>query len=274
MISSGTLPRKPLNSEFVRIESARKAVGFRAADGILYNVPVSGSRARVVLNRCKFANWDFMRARDHIRFLRRAGLMAFAAFCWFVALAGQRTAAHPASAKAFAHFAIADFDGDSRPDLATVNVGQTSPRNTRYWIAFHLSGSSSQTVGITAPTGGLQIASRDVNGDTFPDVIVTTAWTNKPVAILLNDGLGNFTSSSPAEFQRAFTTSETSWTFTADEIRDATVILLAGYDPGDCRAECGSLSPRAMLRRIVPRPGSEPRLPSIAPFIGRAPPYR
>lgn len=250
----------------------RKAVGFRAANGILYNVPVSGSRARAVLNRCKLANPDFMSARDHRRFLRQAGLLAFAAFCCFVALAGQGTAARPASAQAFSHFAIADFDGDSRPDLATVNVGPSSARSTRYWIAFHLSGRSSQTVGITAPTGGLQITSRDVNGDSFPDVIVTTAWTNKPVAILLNDGLGNFTSSNPSEFQKAFTTSETSWTLDADEIRDATALLLVRYVPGDCRTECGFLSPTEMVRRIVPMSRPGPGLTSSAPFIGRAPP--
>jgi FG-GAP-like repeat len=223
--------------------------------------------------RCEFAwNPDFMRAQDHTRFLRRAGLLAFAAFCWFVALAGQGTAARPASAQAFAHFAIADFDGDSRPDLATVNVGQGDARNTRYWIAFHLSGRSSQTVGITAPDGGLQITSRDVNGDSFPDVIVTTAWTNKPVAILLNDGLGNFTSSNPSQFQSAFTTSGTSWTLAENEIRDATALLLERYVPGDCRTECGLLPPGEMLRRLAPTSSFGPGLRSIAPFVGRAPP--
>jgi hypothetical protein len=213
-----------------------------------------------------------MRAQDHIRFLRQARLLAFAAFCWFVALAGQGTAARPASPQAFTHFAIADFDGDSRPDLATVNVGQSSARNTRYWIAFRLSGRSSQTVGITAPAGGLQITSRDVNGDSFPDVIVTTAWTNKPVAVLLNDGLGNFTSSNPSEFQSAFTTSGTYWTLAGNEIRDATALLLERYVPGDCRTECGFLSPSEMLLRIVPISSYGPGLTSIAPFIGRAPP--
>ena len=226
----------------------------------------------MILNRCKFANTDFMRAPDHIRFLQRAGLLAFAAFCWFVALAGQGTAAHPASTQAFAHFAIADFDGDSRPDLATVDVGQSSARNTRYWIAFHLSGRSSQTVDITAPSGGLQITSRDVNGDSFPDVIVTTSWTNKPVAILLNDGLGNFTSSNPSEFQSAFTISRTSWTLAGNEITDATALLVARYAPGDCRSECGFLSPGEMLRRLVLVSSFRPGLTSVAPFVGRAPP--
>jgi len=225
-----------------------------------------------VLDRCRFANLDFMRAQDHRKFLRQAVLVAFAAFCWFVALAEQGTAAYPAAAQAFAHFAIADFDGDNHPDLATVNVGQSSARNTRYWIAFHLSGRSSQTVGITAPAGGLQIISQDVNGDSFPDVIVTTAWTNKPVAILLNDGLGNFRSSSPSEFQNAFTTSETSWTLAADEIRDATALLLvrSGFDR---REEGTSLPAGRTIGVVFPLLPHLSLLTSIAPFIGRAPPY-
>src|SRR4029077_5207486 len=140
------------------------------------------------------------------------------------------------------HFAIADFDGDNRPDLASVHVGQSNSISTRYWIAFHLSGGSGQTVGITAPRGGLQITSRDVNGDNFPDVIVTTAWTNKPVAILLNDGFGNFTASDPANFQSAFSASEMSWTFAADEIRDTTAALLLSRGvPGDCQKQRRSL---------------------------------
>jgi hypothetical protein len=225
------------------------------------------------LNGCKFANPDFMRAQGHIRFLRQAGLLAFAAFCWFVALAGQGSAARPASPQAFGHFAIADFDGDSRPDLATVNVGPTGARSTRYWIAFHLSGRSSQTVGITAPSGGLQITSRDVNGDSFPDVIVTTAWTNKPVAILLNDGLGNFTSSNPSEFQSAFTTSGTSWTNAPDEIRDATALPLVRSGLGDYREEGTSLSPGRTTGLLLRLPSRLSLFASIAPFIGRAPPY-
>jgi hypothetical protein len=127
-------------------------------------------------------------------------------------------------------------------------------------------------VTITAPAGGLQISSRDVNGDSFPDVIVTTAWTNTPVAVLLNDGVGNFTSSSPSENQSAFNGFGTSWTLAADDIRDATALPLARYVPGYCRIECGSLAFGEMLWRVVRRPTSASRLTSTAPFIGRAPP--
>jgi FG-GAP-like repeat len=216
-----------------------------------------------------------MSVRIHKSFAVQAAFCAFGALCLLLGISGRGLAASTLSAQVSTHFAIADFDGDSRPDLASIHVGQSSSRNTRYWIAFHLSGGGGQTVGITAPTGGLQITSRDVNGDNFPDVIITTAWTNKPVAILLNDGFGNFTTSSPAEFQSAFAAPETSWTPAANEIRDAAAALLfARCVAGDSGTESGSCLPSGASRLFAVRSSSASLLASVLPFIGRAPPFR
>jgi hypothetical protein len=216
-----------------------------------------------------------MRVRVHRSFVRQAAFGVFAVLCGLLAVAGQRAAASVLSVRTATHFAIADFDGDSRPDLASVHVSQSSSSSTRYWIAFQLSGGSGQTVGITAPTGGLQITSRDVNGDSFPDVIVTTAWTNKPVAILLNDGFGNFTVSNPSEFRSAFAASATSWSFAADEIRDtAAALLLSRCVSGDCRTESRSSLPGGLTRLLAARSNSASLLASASPFTGRAPPCR
>ena len=214
-----------------------------------------------------------MRAGNYQRFILLAAFWAFAAFCCLLAVVARGAAASALPAQVATHFAIADFDGDSRPDLASVHVGQISARITHYWIAFHLSGGPGQTVGITAPTGGLQITSRDVNGDTFPDVIVTTSWTNKPVAILLNDGLGNFTAATPAEFQSAFIESKNSWTAATDEIRDATALPLSRWVPGDCLPKGGPLSARRMTARLTPRPCRVSLYGSVSRFSGRAPPF-
>jgi hypothetical protein len=214
-----------------------------------------------------------MRAGNRQRFVRLAAFWAFAAFSCLLAVVARGAAASALPAQVATRFAIADFDGDSRPDLASVHVGQISSRSTHYWIAFHLSGGPGQTVGITAPTGGLQITSRDVNGDSFPDVIVTTAWTNKPVAILLNDGSGNFTASNPSEFQSAFVASATSWTSATDEIRDASAVLLSRCVPGDCQRNSKSLSVRRMTGRVTPRPCRLSFCASVSRFSGRAPPF-
>ncbi len=108
-------------------------------------------------------------------------------------------------------FAIADFDGDSRPDLASVESGQTNFIDTEYWIQLRLSTAGWQSIRLVAPVGGLQIAARDVNGDEWLDLVVTTAWSNRPVAVYLNDGHGGFTHAEPIAFPAAFRESSAAW---------------------------------------------------------------
>ena len=107
------------------------------------------------------------------------------------------------AAQTVSPFALADFDGDRQLDLATVQVGQPSASQTRYWIHFRLSSGVRQFIPLMGPAGGLRIASRDVNGDSFLDLVVTTAWQELPVAVLLNDGRGNFTIGDPHAFPAA-----------------------------------------------------------------------
>ncbi len=212
-----------------------------------------------------------------LSWLRALGL-AFALLC-FVGFAGSAHAGStgpqswpPTSTQVSSQFSIADFDGDRRPDLATVQVGQGSSWDTHYWIAFQLSGGSRQTLGITAPTGGLQITSRDVNGDSFLDVVVTTAWTNRPVAVLLNDGQGNFSASSPSAFPGAFSTSEKSWACTIDEVKDATAVLVSRYPTGNCPDVGRFSSPRNVTGLPVLQPSLDSLSSTVVSFLGRAPP--
>lgn len=213
----------------------------------------------------------------HVSWLRVVRA-AFALFCLITGFAPRGNAgphdppSRPGSEHVTSQFAIADFDGDSRPDIATVQVGRGSALDTRYWIGFRLSTGSRQTVGIAAPTGGLQLKSRDVNGDRYPDVIVTTLWTDQPVAVLLNDGHGNFTRSEPSRFPGAFTESECSFTSRADTITDAAALVFSRYLPGQCEERRWTASPA----RVVGHPASG-TFYFVAPPItdscfGRAPP--
>jgi hypothetical protein len=204
--------------------------------------------------------------------------LAFALLC-FVGSAASAHAAFtgpqswpPSVPQVTSQFAIADFDGDRRPDLATVQVGKAGSSDTHYWIAFQLSGGSRQTLGITAPNGGLQITSRDVNGDDFLDVIVTTAWTNQPVAVLLNDGRGNFRVSSPSAFPGAFTTCEKSCASTTDEMKYATAVLLSRCPTGTCSEGSRISSPRNGTGLLAPCASFNLPLSAVVSFLGRAPP--
>jgi hypothetical protein len=178
----------------------------------------------------------------------------------------------PTSTEVTSHFAIADYDGDRRPDLATVQAGQIGSPDTRYWIGFQLSSGPRQTLGITAPTGGLKITSRDVNGDDFLDVIVTTAWTNRPVAVLLNDGHGNFTQFSPAAFPSAFRTFENGCTYTSAEIKDGNAVILSRNPYGDCDEDRSFNSPPHIIGRPLPWASLSPRFFALVSSLGRAPP--
>ncbi len=208
----------------------------------------------------------------------RAVRLALAVLC-SVGSAGSAHAAStdpqswpPTSTQITSQFAIADFDGDNRPDFATVQVGHSSSWDTQYWIAFQLSRGSRQILGITAPTGGLQVTSRDVNGDSFFDVVVTTEWTNQPVAVLLNDGQGRFAVSSPSAFPGAFPISEKSRICITDEIKDAVALLLSRYPTVNCSEASRFSPPQNAAGLLLPWAPRSSVLSVVVSFLGRAPP--
>lgn len=108
-------------------------------------------------------------------------------------------------------FAVADFDGDHQPDLASVQMGASGTSSSNYLVRFRLSTLGRRYIRVTAPKGGLLVEARDVNGDQLPDLVFASAWLDKPVAILLNDGHGNFSQVDPANYPQASRTSSPGW---------------------------------------------------------------
>jgi hypothetical protein len=174
--------------------------------------------------------------------------------------------------KSPSRFAIADFDGDSRPDLATVEIGQIGPSRARYWIGFQLSSGPQQMIGVNAPVGGLNITSRDVDGDQSLDLIVTTAWFNQPVAVLLNDGHGNFTLTNPSAFPAIVWSAEKMLRLAPLNLQDAAVAALPSVSDGDCalneHTSDASAAPDLLPSEISPH---HP-FPLPISVLGRAPP--
>jgi hypothetical protein len=119
--------------------------------------------------------------------------------------------------------------------------------------------------------GGLLIEARDVNGDNAVDLILATAWSNHPVAVLLNNGHGGFSQAEPASFPRAFSESKIKWTSVSYQATEA-----VGIPP----QSGAGISPeaRCLVRDRSPA-GSIPASSSgflASPFLlsraGRAPP--
>jgi len=91
------------------------------------------------------------------------------------------------------HFAIADFDGDLRPDLAMIRVSRYGAPQTEYSLELKFSTGTRAPVGLIGPAGGLEVYPQDVNGDQITDLVITSVIDAEFVAILVNDGKGNFT---------------------------------------------------------------------------------
>ena len=169
-------------------------------------------------------------------------------------------------------FAVSDFDGDNKPDLARVHFSETVANSTRYSIDIELSSGSRQNVVLTAPFGGLRLESRDVNGDHFPDVIVSTSWTGAPVAVLLNDGLGNFKSFDPAAFPGAFETSDCSFDPLANPEGDGAAAIFHRSSSSESKQVRSTHASRDDLGSVELRPERHRSLRSRDSFSGRAPP--
>jgi hypothetical protein len=224
---------------------------------------------------------EFMFSRIHKRLgLRRTPLRAGLVFCFVLGVAGWANAAgtstrhSPDSSAGFnSNFAIADFDGDRKPDLATVEVQKgNSSSTTQYSIRLQLTASAVQVFGVIAPAGGLQIAARDVNGDDALDVLVSTAWQHKQVAVLLNDGHGKFTLADPGAIPVAFWGSAGDWTSGAPALSDSTVLVRIEYPPGELDRESEFDAPRVQFERARASVSTGSTRLFLFSLLGRAPP--
>jgi hypothetical protein len=173
---------------------------------------------------------------------------------------------------AVSSFAIADFDGDSVPDLAKVEWVQLDSLRAHYSVRFQLSAGPEQSFELTGPVGGLQLVSRDVNGDNALDLIVTTAWEHEPVAILLNDGHGIFTVADPAQFSAVMGESPLEWA--GSPVRDFRAVFLVRTAPssGECEQANGPPFPRRQPGLVHGLCLSVPLIPHGFSSSSRAPP--
>jgi hypothetical protein len=168
-------------------------------------------------------------------------------------------------------FAIDDFDGDLRPDLASVQPVSNNSSGTIYRVQFQLSAAGQQSIHLVGPSGGLRIATRDVNGDDFPDVIVSSAWRDEPLAVLVNDGRGAFSLADPTSFPRAFGGSGKALNAKLPPPTDTVATTP--------RLPVGDFSGSKYLLHASPARGSIPRADSasfrsliLGSLLGRAPP--
>ena len=156
-------------------------------------------------------------------------------------------------------------------DVARVESGRSEFPNTEYWIRLRLSAANWESIRLVGPAGGLELSARDVNGDATVDLVVSTAWSNRPVAIYLNDGHGTFTHADPAGFPNAFRDCGTDWTH-GEGLAAEIVVVPSSQDSASTPEEREYYYARAAVESLA---FSERTYRVAAPLslhAGRAPP--
>ena len=89
---------------------------------------------------------------------------------------------------------LADFDGDSRTDIAFAKPRGLVNGLYRYQVEVLLSGQPRTTFEVEYghSGGGLHISARDIDGDRDLDLVITSEVGREPVGVWINDGHGRF----------------------------------------------------------------------------------
>ncbi len=113
--------------------------------------------------------------------------------------------------------AMADFTGDTNPDLATVELERLDRSSARYWIEIRLTEGGHQILKLRAPLGGLLVTPKDVTGDGNLDLVVRSSKSRVLVAVFLNDGNGHFSRVDLSPFANALHDGPSRFGFTAQQ---------------------------------------------------------
>jgi len=170
--------------------------------------------------------------------------------------------------------AIADLDGDGRPDLAVAKLEGRGPGGFRYRIDLDLtSRAGPSSFSVLAQRGGLLITPRDVNGDWELDVLITSAWSFTPIGVWINNGHGEFVRNGPADGHRPsrYASSRILHGF-CGEVFQATIPESSRNWPDYSQAP--SLYKETLTKRLTPQ-FYDVRLPSCSPrrTQTRGPPF-
>ena len=87
---------------------------------------------------------------------------------------------------------VADFNGDHKPDLATVRTALDSHHNGVYnQLDIQLNAAPSPVFSFLIRSAANRLSARDLDGDNDRDLVLETAF-RVPLAVWINDGAGHF----------------------------------------------------------------------------------
>jgi hypothetical protein len=111
-----------------------------------------------------------------------------------------------------------------------------------------------------------------VNGDNVIDLVVSAAWLKSPVAVLVNDGHGNFTIRDPAAFWAALTNPSRTLDSPKQQSPDVALVLSLRTSSSDFVVS-ERIAPNAdRSQKVLPHSSLRDVFPPAVRSSGRAPP--
>jgi hypothetical protein len=131
--------------------------------------------------------------------------------------------------------AMADFTGDSHPDLATIKLDRFGSSDAQYVIEIQLTEGGHQSLRLTAPARDLVITPQDVTGDGTLDLVVRAVGSRSPIAVFLNDGCGHFSAKEPTRFAQSLQDLPGGPEFTAQQASFGVAVAATGPYTAECQ---------------------------------------
>lgn len=88
--------------------------------------------------------------------------------------------------------AVADFDGDNRPDGAVLLKPASSPGLGDFQVELHFTNNNNATIQFQSPESNVTVAALDIDHDGDIDIVIEQSLTHKALQVYINDGQGNF----------------------------------------------------------------------------------
>lgn len=106
----------------------------------------------------------------------------------------NRTAplAHPFATLSVPTLAIADLDGDDKPDGAILLESEGSHGQGYFEVELHFTGHRNANLKFQSLEPAVTVKALDINHDGDVDLIIEQSWTHRRLQVWINDGHGNF----------------------------------------------------------------------------------
>jgi hypothetical protein len=133
--------------------------------------------------------------------------------------------------------AMADFTGDSHPDLATLKIDRLDSSRAYYVIEIQLTEGGRQSLKLAAPQRSLVLTPMDVTGDGTLDLVVHSVGSNVPIAVYLNDGCGHFSANEPTRYTAAIQAMPTGPDYSSTHLRFDSAAVGRGASAADSQGQ-------------------------------------